>query len=48
VPGGTSSRCRCCHCCDTVAAYESVMIPRGFDTVDRSLRVAERLVHATA
>jgi hypothetical protein len=28
---------------EAVAAYESVMLPRGFDTVDSSLRLASQL-----
>jgi hypothetical protein len=28
---------------DAVAAYERVMLPRGFDTVDNSLRIASQL-----
>lgn len=28
---------------DAVAAYERVMLPRGFDTIDDSLRMASKL-----
>jgi len=31
-----------------VAAYERVMLPRGFDVVDGSLRMAEQLFGAAA
>jgi 2-polyprenyl-6-methoxyphenol hydroxylase-like FAD-dependent oxidoreductase len=33
---------------DAVAAYERVMLPRGFDTVDGSLRIASQLFGTTA
>jgi hypothetical protein len=29
---------------DAVAAYERVMLPRGFDTVDNSLRIAGQML----
>ncbi len=32
---------------ETVAAYERVMLPRGFDTVDASSRMADQLFGTT-